>query len=46
LLDLLGNRRAHLVEDVVDLLAVDPHLVGEGDGLGVVNEVVELVDQN
>src|SRR4051794_60691 len=46
LLDLLGDRRAHLVEDVVDLLAVDPHLVGEGDGLRVVHEVVELVDEN
>ena len=46
LLDLLGDRRAHLVEDVVDLLAVDPHLVGERDGLRVVHEVVELVDEN
>src|SRR5205809_159581 len=45
LLDLLGNRRPHLVEDVVDLLAVDAHLVGEGHGLRVVHEVVELVDQ-
>src|SRR2546429_5636757 len=35
LLDLLGDGRPHLVEDVVDLLAVDPHLVGEWDGLGV-----------
>ena len=46
LLDLLGDRRAHLVEDVVDLLAVDPHLVGHRDGLRVVHEVVELVDEN
>ena len=46
LLDLLRDRRAHLVEDVVDLLAVDPHLVGERDGLRVVHEVVELVDEN
>ena len=46
LLDLLRDRRAHLVEDVVDLLAVDPHLVGEGHGLRVVHEVVELVDEN
>src|SRR4029079_422360 len=46
LLDLLRNRRAHLVEDVVDLLAVDAYLVGERDGLGIVNEVVELVDEN
>ena len=45
LLDLLRDRRAHLVEDVVDLLAVDPNLVGEGHGLRVVHEVVELVDQ-
>src|SRR5436190_1485395 len=46
LLDLLGNRRPHLVEDVVDLLAVDPNLVGQRDGLRVVDEVVELVDQD
>src|SRR3954454_22627379 len=46
LLDLLGDRRPHLVEDVVDLLAVDPHLVGQRHGLRVVNEVVELVDEN
>jgi hypothetical protein len=45
LLDLLGDRRAHLVEDVVDLLAVDANLVGQGHGLGVVYEVVELVDE-
>ena len=45
LLDLFRDRRAHLVEDVVDLLAVDPDLVGQGHGLGVVNEVVELVDE-
>ena len=45
LLDLLGDRRAHLVEDVVDLLAVDAHLVGERHGLRVVHEVVELVDE-
>src|SRR5207253_4402187 len=46
LLDLLGNRRPHLVEDVVDLLAVDPDLVGQRDGLRVVHEIVELVDEN
>ena len=46
LLDLLRDRRAHLVEDVVDLLAVDAHLVGERHRLRVVHEVVELVDQN
>ena len=45
LLDLLGDRRAHLVEDVVDLLAVDAHLVGQGHGLRVVHEIVELVDE-
>src|SRR4029079_8559258 len=45
LLDLLRDRRAHLVEDVVDLLAVDAHLVGQRHGLRVVHEVVELVDQ-
>src|SRR5215203_3697 len=46
LLDLLGDRRPHLVEDLVDLLAVDADLVGQGHGLRVVNEVVELVDEN
>ena len=45
LLALLGNRRAQLVEDVVDLLPVDPHLVGERHRFGVVHEVVELVDE-
>src|SRR5205814_6470944 len=45
LLDLLRDRRPHLVEDVVDLLAVDPDLVGQRHGLRVVNEVVELVDE-
>src|SRR5580692_3442889 len=43
LLNLLGDRRAHLVEDVVDLLLVDAHLVGQGHRLGVVHQVVELV---
>jgi hypothetical protein len=46
LLDLFRDRGPHLVEDVVDLLAVDAHLVGERHGLRVVHEVVELVDQN
>src|SRR5204862_5755717 len=45
LLDLLRDRGAHLVEDVVDLLAVDPHLVGERHRLRVVDEIVELVDE-
>jgi hypothetical protein len=45
LLDLLGDRRPHLVEDVVDLLPVDADLVGERHGLRVVDEVVELVDE-
>jgi hypothetical protein len=44
LLDLLGDGCAHLIEDVVDLLAVDPHLVGKWNSLRVVHEVVELVD--
>src|SRR5215212_518042 len=43
LLDLLGDRGPHLVEEVVDLLTVDPHLVGEGHRPGVVDQVVELV---
>src|SRR3954470_15794321 len=46
LLDLLGDRRAHLVEDVVDLLFVHAHLVGQGDRLGVVDQIVELVDED
>src|SRR4051794_4705946 len=46
LLDLLRDRRAHLIEDVVDLLLVHTHLVRQRDGLGVVDEVVELVDEN
>ena len=45
LLDLLGDRGAHLVEDVVDLLLVHAHLVRQRDLLGVVDEVVQLVDQ-
>src|SRR2546425_574081 len=43
LLDLLGDGGPHLVEDVVDLLLVDAHLVGQRHGLGVVHQVVELV---
>src|SRR3954452_10329670 len=46
LLDLLGDRGAHLVEDVVDLLLVHAHLVRQGDGLGVVDEIVQLVDED
>src|SRR5665811_731008 len=46
LLDLLGNGGAHLVEDVVHLLAVDHDAVGERHGPGVVDDVVELVDEN
>src|SRR5215207_6617196 len=45
LLDLLRNRRPHLVEDVVDLLAVDANLIRQRDRFRVVNEVVELVDE-
>src|SRR5262249_31862318 len=37
---------AHLVEEVVDLLTVHSHLVGQWDRTGVVNDVVELVNQN
>jgi hypothetical protein len=36
---------AHLVEDVVDLLLIHPHLVGQRDRLGVVDQIVELVNQ-
>ena len=43
LLDLLGDRRPHLIEQVVDLLAVDPDLIGQRHGARVVHEVVELV---
>ena len=45
LLDLLGDRGAHLVEDVVDLLFVHADGVRQRDLLGVVDEVVQLVDQ-
>jgi hypothetical protein len=45
LLDLLRDRGTHLVEDVVDLFPVDAHLVGERHRAGVVDEVIELVDQ-
>src|SRR5579859_543812 len=45
LLDLVRDRGAHLVEDLVDLVPVDTHLVRERDGLGVVHQVVELVDE-
>ena len=46
LLDLLRDRGAHLVEDLVDLLAVEAHLVGQRHRFRVVHEVVELVDEN
>src|ERR671919_1104890 len=46
LLDLFGNGRPHLIEDLVDLLAVEADLVGQWDGLRVVHEVVELVDEH
>src|SRR3954471_2872105 len=45
LLDLLGDRRAHLVEDVVDLLLVHPDRPRHGDRLGVVDQIVQLVDE-
>ena len=43
LLDLLGNRRPHLVQEVVDLLAVHANLIREGHGSGVVDDIVQLV---
>src|SRR4051794_29749556 len=43
LLDLLGDRRPHLVEEVVDLLAVHANLIRQGNRTGVVNYVIELV---
>lgn len=43
LLDLFRDRRAHLIEDVVDLLAIDANLVGERHGPRVVDQVIELV---
>src|SRR3954470_8746299 len=46
LLDLLRDRRAHLVEDVVDLLFVHAHGVRKRHLLGVVNCVVEFVDED
>src|SRR5205814_2061166 len=45
LLDLLRDRRAHLVEDVVDLLLVHAHGPGHGHRLGVVDQIVQLVDE-
>src|SRR5690242_11242386 len=46
LLDLLRDRRPHLVEEVVDLLAIDAHLIRQGDGTGVVDDIVQLVYEN
>src|SRR3954454_17424571 len=46
LLDLLRDRGTHLIEDVVDLLFVDAHGVRERHLLGVVNCVVEFVDED
>src|SRR6202012_5916360 len=43
LLDLLRDRGTHLVEEVVDLLAVDAHLIGQRDRAGVVDNVIEFV---
>src|SRR4051794_40783448 len=45
LLDLLGDRGAHLIEDVVDLLLVHAHGVRQRDRFRVVDEVVQLVDE-
>jgi hypothetical protein len=45
LLDLLGDRRPHLVEQVVELLLVHAHLIPQRDLLGAVDETAELVDQ-
>src|SRR3954462_10183639 len=45
LLDLLRDRGAHLVEDVVDLLFVHADGVRQRDSLRVVHQVVQLVDQ-
>ena len=46
LLDLLGDGGPHLVEDLPDLLAVDAHLVGQRHRLGLVYQLVELVDED
>src|SRR5215211_2006236 len=48
LLDLLGDRGTHLIEEVVDLLAIHANLVRERHGPGVVDQIVQLVyeDQN
>src|SRR4051794_29135885 len=45
LLDLLGDRGAHLVEDVVDLLLVHAHGIRQRNRFRVVDEVVQLVDE-
>src|SRR5207253_2782966 len=46
LLDLLGNRGAHLVENLPDLLPIDAHLVRERKRLGVVHQLIKLVYEN
>ena len=45
LFDLLGDRGAHLVEQVVDLLTINANVVGKRDLLRVVNQIVEFVNQ-
>src|SRR3954467_690818 len=46
LLDLLGDRGTHLIEEVVDLLAVHTHLIRQRDGTGVGDDVVQLVNED
>jgi hypothetical protein len=45
LLDLVWNRRAHLVEQRNDLAAVEPHLPGQRHRLRVLHLLVEPLDQ-
>jgi hypothetical protein len=45
LLELFGDRRSRPVENVVELRLVHAHLVSQRDGLGAVDEIVQLVDQ-
>ena len=45
LLDLFRDRGAHLVEQVVDLLAINAHVFRQRNLLRVVDQVIEFVDQ-
>ena len=44
--DLLDQMRATIPEEIIDLLAIHSHLVGQWDRPGVVDQVVEFVDED